>query len=162
MGRVTTLAIAVFTVAATAFGAVGAFPWMNAERSVIESGPLTITARLPVGWSVDEERVVPPAVLRSDCQVHREIVHDDWNRSLAAVMRDSAPTWRELMKIGGHVAVEYRTTVASRTTESVYINLEEIQPATFAVWSVETDDTAAGLQCQREFSALVGGLAIEK
>ncbi|HEX7140794.1 MAG TPA: hypothetical protein VF219_23275 [Vicinamibacterales bacterium] len=162
MRRVTTLAFAVFTVAATAFGASGTFPRMSAERSVIESDPLKITARLPVGWSVEEGRVVPPVALRSDCQVHREMVHDDWNRSLAAVMRDSAPTWRELMKIGGHVAVEYRTTVGSRTTTSVYINLEEIQPATFAVWSVETDNTDAGLQCQHEFSAFVDGVKIDK
>lgn len=157
MARLSALAV----VLAFVVTALAARPPAPAPRSVIESEPLVVTARLPEGWTAEDGRVVPPASLRSVCEVRRHLVHDDWNRSLAAAMRDTAPTGRELMRIGGHVAVDYRTTTGSRTKQSVYINLEEIQPSTFAVWTVETENTTAGWQCQSDFSVLVGSVRIE-
>ena len=71
-------------------------------------------------------------------------------------MRDAIIDKRELFKMGGHVAVKYET----KTTESVYINLDDIEPATFAVWSVENDGSAAGGQCRSEFGMIAHTIGI--
>jgi hypothetical protein len=141
--------------------AASAFSLTVAPRSVIESEPLVVTARLPEGWTVDEGRIVPPEAMRAACRVSRTLFQDrEWKSVVAAALRE-APVWRELLKIGGHEAVWYRTTTASQLTESVYINLDSIEPVGVAIWRVEADKDDAGWKCQRDFAAFVGSLTID-
>lgn len=157
-------AAVIVAILAIALSAVAAMSYRHplGARMVIESDPFTVTARLPEGWTMEGGTIVLPDEVRSSCWVHREWVRDDWKKALAAIIRDSPPEWREVHKVGGHEAAEFRASTKSRTTESVYVNLEDLQPATFVVWSVEADNTDAGHQCRWDFAALVGSLAIEK
>jgi len=121
------------------------------ERTTIETEPLAVTAWLVEGWSAGDGRLVPPESLRSACRVRMELVRgSDWNTALADAMRGAIVDRRELFKSGGHVAVKYET----KTTESVYINLDDIAPATFAVWNVENEESPAGRQCRSEFDVI--------
>src|ERR1051326_200730 len=149
------LLLGILAFAATAFG--GHLQWNSKERSVIETEPFVVSAFLPDGWSVENTQVVPPEALRSACRVHWELLRgSDWNIALVGAMRDTRPDRRELFKAGGHVAVRYETDA----TESVFINLDDIEPAAFAVWTVAFDQNAAGRQCQVEFGALAHTVGI--
>lgn len=144
--------------------AAAAFSLTAAPRTVIESEPFLVKATyLPDGWTVDEGRVVPPEALRSTCHVSRTLFQDrEWKTVVAAALRDSAPAWRQLMKIGGYEAAEYRTTVGSHLAETVYINLDSIAPMGVAIWRVETDDAGdIGLKCRTDFGVLVHSLTID-
>lgn len=161
MKHLAVMIIATLAVAAAALGA----PPRTAPRSVIESEPFTITARLPEGWTVEDARIVPPASLRSSCQVHWELIRDrDWNTALASVVRDSAPASRALVKIGGHAALDVQSGAGagSRSSRSYYINLDDIEPATFSIWTFEGDNSSAGHECQMGFMFLVQSLSIER
>ncbi len=150
------LLLSIFVVAATALAADSqSFP---KERTTIETEPFVITAFLPLGWSVENGQVVPPEALRSACRVHWSVLHgSDWNTALAGAMRDAILDKRELFKSGGHVVVKYET----NTTESVYINLDDIEPSAFALWNVEIDEAPAGRQCRSEFDALAHTVSIK-
>ncbi|HEY2830240.1 MAG TPA: hypothetical protein VGJ88_09000 [Thermoanaerobaculia bacterium] len=129
---------------------------------MIESEPFVVTGELPEGWTVDEGRVVPPEATRSACRVSRTLFHDrEWKTVVAAALRNSTPAWRELKKISGHEAAEYRTTTGSRSVDTVYINLDSIEPMGVSIWRVEADNDAPGWQCEREFAALVHTLRID-
>jgi hypothetical protein len=137
-----------------------AIPRPQVQRTVIESTPYVVSAQLPDGWSVDDGRVVPPEALRPACRVTGSVIQDrEWKSVVAGALREDAPAWRQLRKIGGYETAEYRTTVGSRTTDTVYINLESMG---VAIWRVEADNNDAGLQCESEFSLLVGTLAISR
>ena len=139
---------------------LSAAPRLQVQRTLIESVPFVVTTQLPEGWTVDDGRVVPPAALRPACRVTGSVMQDRrWKSVVADALREDAPAWRQLRKIGEHETAEYRTTVGSRTTDTVYINLE---PMGVAIWRVEADNNDAGLQCQTEFSLLVGTLAISR
>jgi len=150
------LFLSILAVATTALGAHSR--WTLKERSVIETAPFVVSAQFPEGWSVENGQVVPPEALRSACRVQREILHgSDWNTALAGAMRDAQLDKRELFKAGGHVAVKYET----GATESVFINLDDIEPAAFAIWNVAFDQNAAGHQCRSEFDVLARTVSIE-
>ena len=150
------LLLSMVAVAATALGAHSRS--ISKGRVVIEREPLVVTAELLDGWSVGNGQLLPPEALRSGCRVHRELLRgSDWNAALADAMRDAIVDKRELFKAGGHVAVKYET----KTRESVYINLDDIESSTFALWSVENDDTPAGRQCRSEFDALAHTVSIK-
>jgi len=143
------LLLGILAVAATTLGADSRL--MPRERVTIETEPFVVTARLIEGWSVDRGQLVPREALRSACRVHQEVVRGgDWNTAVAGAMRDAIIDKRELLKSGEHVAVKYET----KDTESVYIDLGDIEPGSFAVWNVENDDNAAGRQCRSEFGAV--------
>lgn len=149
------LLLSMVAVAATALGAHSRS--ISKGRVVIEREPLVVTAELLDGWSVGSGQLVPPEALRSGCRVHRELLRgSDWNAALADAMRDAIVDKRELFKAGGHVAVKYET----KTTESIYINLEDIEAAAFERWVVENDDNAAGRQCRSEFSVIAHTVGI--
>lgn len=133
----------------------------SAQRTLIESEPFAVTAQLPEGWTVDEGRVVPPEAIRSVCTVTKSVIQDrEWKSVVADALRES-PAWRQLKQIGGHEAAEYRTTAGSRLTHTVYINLDSLEPVGVAIWRVETNNTAAGRQCQLDFTVLSSSLRID-
>jgi hypothetical protein len=150
-----------FTFAALSLAvlSLAAAPWLQTHRTRIESEPFVVTAQLPEGWSVDGGRVVPPETVRSACRVSRSLIQDrDWKSVVAAAMREDAPTWRQLRRISRYETAEYHTTVGSRLTDTVYINLESMG---VAIWRVEADNSDAGWQCRSEFSLLTSTLAIQ-
>jgi hypothetical protein len=150
-----------WSIAVVSAVSLAAAPHRPAVRTVIESEPFVVTGELPEGWTVDEGRVVPPEAIRSACRVGTTLFHDrEWKSVVAAALRDS-PVWRESIKIGGHEAAEYRTTTGSRSTDTLYINLDSIEPMGVSIWRVEADKDDAGWQCEREFSALVHTLRID-
>lgn len=130
------------------------------ERSVVQSEPLMVSVRLPEGWSIIDDQVVPGLPLRGACQIHTSMYGDsDWNAALAPTVRDAA-TERVLERLGGHVAVEARKHSASSTQETVFINLDDVRPNTFEVWSVESDSSAEGRQCKVAFEAMLGTIRV--
>ena len=134
---------------------------LSPERSIVQSEPVKVSVRLPEGWSVTDNQVVPAVPLRSACQVHLSVYPDsDWNAVLAPVVRDATVS-RVLHRIRGHVAVEGRKHSGSVSTELVFIDFEDVRPRTVAVWNVEHDDSAEGQQCQMSFAAMLGTTDVE-
>ncbi|HEY2090550.1 MAG TPA: hypothetical protein VGJ81_01580 [Thermoanaerobaculia bacterium] len=153
------LAIAAFSLAALSLVAA---PPRPVPRTLIESEPFVVTGELPDGWTADAGRIAPPEALRSACRVTSSLLQgSEWKTVVAAAMRDVAPAFRQLQRIGGHETAEYRTSSGSRVIDAVYINLDSIEPAGVAIWRAESDNDAAGRQCATEFALLVHTLAIQ-
>ena len=45
--------------------------------------------------------------------------------------------------------------------ELVFIDLEDVRPRTLTVWSMEYDNSDAGLQCQASFAAMLGTIDVQ-
>jgi hypothetical protein len=128
----------------------------------VESSGFMVRTTLPHGWTFTDERgFVPPPALASDCRV-RSAFHTDsnWDRFLVSILESTAGLStardaRAVVKIGGHPAVSNRYVREGTVVHDYYINLSELQPGSFAVWTFEGSTTAEAGDCEMQFMTLV-------
>jgi hypothetical protein len=131
---------------------------VSSPALTMTSDRVTVTVRMPAGWSAAAGRIQPPAEFRQACEVRAELDSTrGWDRTLAAGLEPAdlarlAKEHRALFRLSGHVAVRnWYINTAGRTVEGVYINLEDVSAGSVATWTFEGDHTAEGQRCRMEF-----------
>ena len=136
-------------------------PWYTepGNPATLHSSGFLLHTRLPRGWTVADDTIVPSAACGSSGRVEIRFHRDqEWNAFLVAALGTDGrrPGQRQaVLRIGGHPAVwdEYATEDGKVT--SIYVNLSGLEPDSVAVLTSRQGLSPNERDCERQFLAVV-------
>lgn len=135
----------------------------------LESYGFELRATLPQGWSLTaEEGFVLPPDLAASCRVRGGFYTDrNWDRFLVSALRPSdrlltSEDARVVLKMAGHPAVSNRYLREAVRVRDIYINLSDLQLDSGAVWTVESNLTPEGSDCEHKFVTMIQSATITR
>ncbi|HEV7240146.1 MAG TPA: hypothetical protein VGQ36_12980 [Thermoanaerobaculia bacterium] len=164
MKRIQVAVICALVCAATASS--GKTPWFKEPGipMTLHSPGFLLQARMPRGWTIIDNAIVPPPALGSDCRVEVRFHRDhEWNDFLVAALDIGVhrPGRRKtVLKIGGHPAVSDRYVSGDDKVIKFYLNLSNLEPDSVAVLALREGLPLDEGDCELQFLALVHSVSI--